>query len=87
MYQYIDFFRLLLLGNYDFIFYRYKSILLMIMPYIAYYSFSDYVVGIPRAEGLMGMVSGHNILIHIQGKSSAFRSVFCSPIRSFGKTS
>lgn len=41
------------------------------MPYIAYYSFSDYVVGIPRAEGLMGMVSGHNILIHIQGKSAA----------------
>lgn len=87
MYQYIDFFRHVLLGNYDFIFYRYKSILLIIMPYIAYYSFSDYVVGIPRAEGLMGMVSGHYILIHIQGKSSAFRSVFCSPIRSFGKTS
>lgn len=42
------------------------------MPCIAYYSFSDYVVGIPRAEGLMGMVSGHNILIHIQGKSAAF---------------
>lgn len=73
MYHYIDFFRLVLLGNYDFIFYRYISIfyLLIIMPYIAYYSFSDYVVGIPRAEGLMGMVSGHDILIHSQGKSSA----------------
>lgn len=41
------------------------------MPYIAYYLFSDYVVGIPRAEGLMGMVSGHDILIHSQGKSLA----------------
>lgn len=73
MYQYIDFFRLVLLGNYDFIFYRYISIfyLLIIMPYIAYYSFSDYVVGIPRAEGLMGMVSGHDILLHSQGKSLA----------------
>lgn len=73
MYQYIDFFRLVLLGNYDFIFYRYISIfyLLIIMPCIAYYSFSDYVVGIPRAEGLMGMVSGHDILIHSQGKSLA----------------
>lgn len=68
MYQYIDFFRLVLLGNYDFIFYRYISILPIIMPYIAYYSFSDYVVGIPRAEGLMGMVSGHNTLYTFKEK-------------------